>query len=130
LIAERVLEVGDGYRAKNSELGEPGLPFLRAGNLSNGFDTDGADVLNEASVARAGSKISRVADVAFTSKGTIGRISRVGEHDATEPRLVRQSLCRAQSRTLAELRDTLLPKLLSGELRVRDAERLVGAACS
>lgn len=28
-----------------------------------------------------------------------------------------------QTRTLAELRDTLLPKLLSGEVRVRDAER-------
>jgi type I restriction enzyme S subunit len=32
-----------------------------------------------------------------------------------------------QSRTLAALRDTLLPKLLSGELRVKDAERLAGA---
>ncbi len=32
----------------------------------------------------------------------------------------------AQSRTLAALRDTLLPKLVSGELRVNDAERLVG----
>jgi len=32
-----------------------------------------------------------------------------------------------QSRTLAALRDTLLPKLMSGELRVRDAEKLVGA---
>lgn len=31
-----------------------------------------------------------------------------------------------ESRTLAELRDLLLPKLLSGELRVRDAEKLVG----
>jgi len=30
-----------------------------------------------------------------------------------------------QSRTLAALRDTLLPKLISGELRVRDAERLI-----
>jgi type I restriction enzyme S subunit len=30
-----------------------------------------------------------------------------------------------QSRTLASLRDTLLPKLLSGELHVRDVERLV-----
>ena len=28
---------------------------------------------------------------------------------------------------LADLRDTLLPKMVSGELRVRDAERLVGA---
>lgn len=30
-----------------------------------------------------------------------------------------------ESRTLATLRDTLLPKLISGELRVKDAERLV-----
>jgi type I restriction enzyme S subunit len=29
----------------------------------------------------------------------------------------------AQSRLLAELRDTLLPKLLSGEIRVREAEK-------
>ena len=28
-----------------------------------------------------------------------------------------------ESRTLAALRDTLLPKLLSGELRVKDAEK-------
>jgi len=34
--------------------------------------------------------------------------------------------CRLQSRTLSALRDTLLPKLLSGELRVPDAERIVG----
>ena len=33
-----------------------------------------------------------------------------------------------QSRALAQLRDTLLPKLISGELRVPDAERIVGAA--
>lgn len=29
-----------------------------------------------------------------------------------------------QSRTLAQLRDSLLPRLLSGELRVPEAERL------
>ncbi len=32
-----------------------------------------------------------------------------------------------ESKTLAQLRDTLLPKLISGELRVQDAERFVGA---
>jgi len=32
-----------------------------------------------------------------------------------------------EARTLAVLRDTLLPKLISGELRVPDAERIVGA---
>lgn len=31
-----------------------------------------------------------------------------------------------QSRTLAALRDTLLPKLISGELRVKDAQKLIG----
>ena len=33
---------------------------------------------------------------------------------------------RVQSRTLAALRDSLLPKLLSGELRVKDVESMVG----
>lgn len=33
-----------------------------------------------------------------------------------------------ESRTLAELRDTLLPKLMSGEIRVRDAEKAVEEA--
>lgn len=32
------------------------------------------------------------------------------------------------SHTLTQLRDTLLPKLISGELRVHDAERIVGTA--
>ena len=34
-----------------------------------------------------------------------------------------------QSRTLTALRDTLLPKLISGELRVKDAERVVERGC-
>jgi len=33
-----------------------------------------------------------------------------------------------ESRTLAALRDTLLPKLISGDLRVQDAEGLVERA--
>ena len=33
-----------------------------------------------------------------------------------------------QSRTLAALRDTLLPKLISGEIRVKDAEKFIGRA--
>ncbi len=37
---------------------------------------------------------------------------------ATKPLLARMNYNIAESRTLAALRDTLLPKLLSGELRV------------
>jgi type I restriction enzyme, S subunit len=35
-----------------------------------------------------------------------------------------------ESRTLTTLRDVLLPKLISGELRVRDAERVVAGAAA
>jgi type I restriction enzyme S subunit len=38
-----------------------------------------------------------------------------------EPLLTRSLRCRSESRILAAVRDTLLPKLISGELRVRDA---------
>ena len=201
LIHQGILEIGDGYRAKNSELGAPGLPFIRAGDLSNGFDTGGADVLSNASVAKAGTKISRSGDVAFTSKGTIGRFARVtqctdrfvyspqvcfwrsldhtkihpaifycwmrsddlklqiaavaGQTDmapyvslrdqrqmevpifpktqsdvvvAIEGLFNRQALLAVESKTLTALRDTLLPKLISGELRVKEAERHVETA--
>ena len=33
-----------------------------------------------------------------------------------------------ESRTLAAIRDTLLPKLISGEIRIKDAEKIVGEA--
>jgi type I restriction enzyme S subunit len=42
-----------------------------------------------------------------------------------EPLLTRSLGCRRESGTLAALRDALLPKLISGELRVKDAERFV-----
>jgi len=42
-----------------------------------------------------------------------------------EPLLTRSLRCRTESRALAALRDALLPKLISGELRVKDAERFL-----
>jgi type I restriction enzyme S subunit len=201
LASEGVLEIGDGYRAKNSELAEDGLPFVRAGDLQTGFTLDGVERLGAASVAKAGNKLSRPGDVAFTSKGTVGRISRVDEltprfvyspqvcfwrtlnpaalhpavlycwmcsedfirqvlalsgqtdmapyislrdqramvvprfangqvviGDRIAPLLKRQAVAVAASRTLAALRDALLPKLISGELRIADAEKIVGSA--
>jgi type I restriction enzyme S subunit len=43
------------------------------------------------------------------------------------PLLARTLECRRESRILAALRDALLPKLISGELRVKDAERFVAS---
>jgi type I restriction enzyme S subunit len=44
---------------------------------------------------------------------------------AVEPRFARATSAVRESRTLAALRDTLLSKLISGELRVKDADRLL-----
>ena len=46
--------------------------------------------------------------------------------NAASPSLLRMAASARESRTLAALRDALLPKLISGELRVKDAERFVG----
>ena len=45
-----------------------------------------------------------------------------------EPLLMRVLGNVAESRALCELRDALLPKLISGEIRVRAAERIAGVA--
>jgi type I restriction enzyme S subunit len=46
----------------------------------------------------------------------------------TQPLLKRLLSCSAERSTLADLRDTLLPKLISGELRIGDAENRIVAA--
>jgi type I restriction enzyme, S subunit len=56
-------------------------------------------------------------------KPTVAAFERVAS-----PWLIRTLTSRRESGTLASLRDTLLPKLISGELRVKDAERFVEAA--
>jgi type I restriction enzyme S subunit len=55
---------------------------------------------------------------------------RAAFNDAIRPMLARIPHPHFESRTLAVLRDKLLPKLISGELRVQDAERFIseGAA--
>ena len=85
LIAEGSLSIGDGYRAKNSELTTSGLPFARAGNIDAGFQFDDADRFPEHDLTKVGDKVSQPSDVVFTSKGTVGRLAFVRE---TTPRFV------------------------------------------
>ncbi|HET6204508.1 MAG TPA: restriction endonuclease subunit S [Planctomycetota bacterium] len=55
--------------------------------------------------------------------------SIVAAFDRSADSLLARTLeCRSESRTLAVLRDTLLPKLISGELRLKDADRLLAEA--
>jgi type I restriction enzyme S subunit len=91
LIEKGLLVIGDGYRAKNDELGDEGLPFIRAAELNNGFDTEGADRLLPDRQIHARAKLSAVGDVAFTSKGTVGRFARVSRY--TEPFVYSPQVC-------------------------------------
>ncbi len=50
--------------------------------------------------------------------------------EQTAPLLAQTIRNRAESQTLATLRDELLPKLISGEIRLRKVENLEGEACS
>jgi type I restriction enzyme S subunit len=59
-------------------------------------------------------------ELAWPGKAVIGAFSGI-----LEPLVRQMEACVDESRTLAALRDTLLPKLMSGEIRVRDAEAAV-----
>jgi type I restriction enzyme S subunit len=49
-------------------------------------------------------------------------------HNLIEPTFLRILSNDLQSITLSEIRDALLPKLLSGEIRLNDAEKFLGEA--
>ncbi len=77
LIIDGALVIGDGYRAKNSELGFPGFAFVRAGDLTGGQILPTRDHLKADSASKAPGKASTAGDTVFTSKGTIGRFAFV-----------------------------------------------------
>jgi type I restriction enzyme, S subunit len=78
-----VLVIGDGYRAKRSELRPTGLPFARAGNIDGGFQFTDCEYMGVDGVQAAGDKVSRPLDSVFTSKGTVGRLALVSKSTPT-----------------------------------------------
>lgn len=202
LVDGRALVVGDGYRAKNSELGSPGVAFLRAGDLLAGRISPTRDLLSLEALPAAKGKHAHQGDTVFTSKGTIGRfafvpalpeavvyspqvcywrsldhsqiapeylhfwmrsplfsvqVDRVRGNAAimdfvslgdqrsmtlqlpdqqlqgrfaelVRPLMERTAANRAASDSLTELRDTLLPRLISGKLRLPEAKAVIEEA--
>jgi type I restriction enzyme S subunit len=61
--------------------------------------------------------------ITMPDRDTQSRLAKV--FDVMNDRI---GIARRESRTLAALRDTLLPKLISGELLVKDTERFIGRA--
>jgi type I restriction enzyme S subunit len=60
--------------------------------------------------------------VVIPSKELIVRYSNI-----VRPMYERRSLNLEESRSLASIRDTLLPRLVSGELKVKDVEKVAEA---
>jgi len=79
LIDEGSLEIGDGYRAKNNELGGTGPIFLRAGHVSNThIDFSGVERFYENLRDRLRQKFAMPGDTIVTTKGnSTGRTSFV-----------------------------------------------------
>lgn len=79
LIDNGLLEIGDGYRAQNNELGGTGPIFLRAGHVTDShIDFTGVEHFHEHLTARVRSKMSMVGDTIITTKGnSTGRTSFV-----------------------------------------------------
>jgi type I restriction enzyme, S subunit len=70
LISDGALEIGDGYRAKNEELGGDGLMFLRAGHVTDThIDFDGVDRFHVELEPRVRSKLAKPGDAVITTKG-------------------------------------------------------------
>jgi type I restriction enzyme S subunit len=74
-----------------------------------------------------GVAIPGINSTAFKSLPVVSPPTELVQHfnDAVAPLTTSALNAAAESRTLAELRDTLLPQLMSGKLRVRDAEKIV-----
>ena len=76
LVAEGVLALNDGYRVTNRELGPTGIPFVRGGDIGDHgeINTNVADHVLPEFHDRITTKLTRPGDVAFITKGSVGRV--------------------------------------------------------
>ena len=81
LLDEGTLEIGDGYRAQNSELGGDGPIFLRAGHVTDShIDFTGVEHFRADLLHKVRAKMSKVGDTIVTTKGnSTGRTAFVTE---------------------------------------------------
>ncbi len=68
--------LNDGYRTRSDELGEPGVPILRVGEVQDGYITPTfGDHVRSEFRPKFGPKTSAANDVVVTTKGTVGRVA-------------------------------------------------------
>jgi type I restriction enzyme S subunit len=118
-VAEVSVAINQGFIAMKPKKGVPNLFLLLWARFAH------EDILSRAN----GSTFLEISKASFRPIPLARSTDRV--FDAFEsfvrPRHQRIVNNERESRTLAALRDALLPKLISGELRVQDAERIIGS---
>jgi type I restriction enzyme S subunit len=97
--------------------------LLRSSNFREAVNSLVTGTSNSHQRARADGILEML--IAFPPPGLAGRFE-----DLARPVLARTLANRRQSQMLTKIRDALLPKLISGELRVRNAERIVAEAAA
>ncbi|MGH8613033.1 MAG: restriction endonuclease subunit S [Gammaproteobacteria bacterium] len=76
LAQSGLLQLGDGYRTKQSEHGVPGLPILRVAEVLDGeIAPKFEDYVSDTFRSVMGAKVSQPGDVVLTTKGTVGRVA-------------------------------------------------------
>src|SRR5689334_15082897 len=78
LVNQGALWISDGYRVRNEELGPVGVPFVRGGDIGDGWiNTKTEDHIRPEFVDRVRAKLTQPGDAAFITKGTVGRAGRL-----------------------------------------------------
>ena len=125
LVAEGVLELGDGYRTKSSELGEGGYRIVRAADISaDRVRLESSDFVAEEFAHAIGPKAARAGDVVLTTKGTVGRVAVMPE--LTEPAVYAPQLCYFRTRDSGGLSSAYLRYWLQSSEFLEQASYMQG----
>ncbi len=114
LIKSGKLLINDGYRVTNRELGPSGIPFVRGGDIGGGgyISSEVEDHVQPKFYDRLTAKLTQAGDVAFISKGTVGRVGFLRPH---QPAVVfAPQVCYWRSLQTSSLHPRFLFYLLNG----------------
>jgi type I restriction enzyme S subunit len=117
-IAEVPVAVNQGFIAMRPKRGVSNLFLLRWASASQDDIVSHANGSTFLEISKANFRPIRLVAPSSGAMKAFDQISRPLHRKVVE--------AQRESRTLAVLRDALLPKLISGEIRVPDAERIVG----
>jgi len=121
-IAEVPVAVNQGFIAMKPRPGISNLFLLRWASAAHEEIVSHANGSTFLEISKSSFRLIRVVSPSSPIMDAFDRVSRPMYRKVVENE--------RESRTLAALRDALLPKLISGELRVKDVERFLEKASS